>query len=337
MKPACHIVVFWLILALLGLMGCSRPSGSTETAQQPAPPAPARDSTPAAAAQQPAQYPRRVQDRLILYECPAGAAANLRYELGVGSCAGSECPYEIRLAEADTVLGTARLDWPSATPEPEKKPVDLSWGAGDPLRVPADLTGWQSGEEEREVGTAARCMKLGPERNALLVTQIGGFEHVKRRHYLYAAPDRKLIRIWFGREEAGPTWSATELTGSGQERQILVHYSGFMQPSETEPEGLTINAWGWQPNTGKLGKEAPPVHIAALTGYANAAAARRARAAGGDCLSQFWVLPARQFPEVKAQGAVLAAAAADRRAVEDLLSAAGKCAPSAKALSFSLN
>ena len=129
-------------------------------------------------------------------------------------------------------------------------------------------------------------MKLSPADAGLLVSQTGGFEHVKRRHYFFAAVDDKLKRAWTGEEGAGPAWSATIVTdaegGSGQD---IIYLTGF-QPGGGEPDTVDARRYRWDAAQ-KTVIEAPsgPFYGVVAGNFASADAARAVQAQG--CLADY--------------------------------------------------
>ena len=171
---------FSVSLAALVLLGC---------APEPKPAAKALESPPEVVATFP-------------------ASAELSFGLAPGKCADAKCAAVVQLLANGKVIDSSPLDFAASDAQLNKGTADKLMGAGDPLQGEDALAAWTAGDGERAVATAVRPMKLSSERTALLVDQLAGFEHVKRRHYLYVADNKKLKRIWTGEESAGPAWSA---------------------------------------------------------------------------------------------------------------------------------
>src|SRR5215475_13999891 len=72
----------------------------------------------------------RPRGRVVLKTFPVAPSGDLRYELSLGPCARSECPFQVRLIEGAQVYGTLDLEWGSVPERPGKTPVDGSLGAG---------------------------------------------------------------------------------------------------------------------------------------------------------------------------------------------------------------
>ena len=200
----------------------------------------------------------------------------------------------MQLRRNGQVLDSAPLDFAASPLELRKETASKTIGAGDPLADGQDLPAWIAGEGENTVATTARLVKLSPEESGLLVSQSGGFEHVKRRHYVFAAVDNKLKRTWTGEEGAGPAWSATILVDSADGRaQDILYLTGF-QPGGGEPDTLAATRYRWDP-AGKTLIEAPsgPLFGVIVGDFANLEAARTASAQ--PCLSEYSTLRARDL------------------------------------------
>ena len=225
----------------------------------------------------------------------ANAAANtlatfpaigpLSFALVPGSCSGSSCAPVVQLRRDDTVLDSAPLDFAASPAEWRQTTADALLGAGDPLD-PATPPAWTAGDGDTKVTTTARSVKLSATEPGLLVDQAGGFEHVKRRHYLFAAADDKLKRVWTGEEGAGPAWSATVLVDAPSgNAQHIVYITGF-QPGGDQPDTVAATRYTWNAAQRKL-VEAPPGPLFAVVvgNFANLDDARAARTQ--PCLSNY--------------------------------------------------
>jgi hypothetical protein len=216
------------------------------------------------------------------------------FALAPGTCAGTPCAAVVQLRRNGEVLDSVPLDFAASPPQLRKEIAGKTIGAGDPLADDQDLPAWIAGEGETTVATAARSMKLAPEESGLLVSQSGGFEHVKRRHYLFAAVDNKLKRVWTGEEGAGPAWSATILVDAASGRaQDILYLTGF-QPGGGEPDTIDARRYQWDP-AGKVLIEAPPgpLYGVIVGDFANPDLARTASAQ--PCLSAYSTVRARDL------------------------------------------
>jgi hypothetical protein len=241
----------------------------------------------------------------------------------------------VRLLDASAVRGTARLDWPSASREPTREEAGALWGAGDPLDTVPRVT-WATGEEATSVATAARGVTLARGVAALLVTQRGGFEHVKRRHYVFAAVRGRVERVWTGEEPSGLTWSAviTAPGASGVDR--LVHYSIASPDASPEAAGpyddVAVRALTWDGRrlrSSPSGAGAVPLTGVTTIAYPTADAARAARAGRRDCLRGFWVVPAT-LRDGESSGATLLALTPSAALAAAAVARVRRCAPDAR-------
>jgi hypothetical protein len=285
---------------------------------------------PAQASKQPA---KKLRARLVLETFPVAPSGGLRYEISLASCAQSTCPFQVRLIEGNRVYGTLNLDWRGVPAEPVQAAIDASLGAGDPLQKRWEGKAWETGIESRNVSLTARGIALTPQLNGVLVHQRAGFEHLKRRHYLFVAVGRKLARAWTGSEGQGPTWSTVELSEPRRDgSQDFIYFTGFQYPGDEEPDSMEFAIHRWNARKNQLEKapaseSASPV-VALIAGtYGAVAEARKAIGQHPDCLKDFLVLGADSLPQTpKGQFAVAAlttkAALADREMA--------RCAPALK-------
>jgi hypothetical protein len=242
--------------------GCS-------SAEQP-PQAPASSAGAAATA-----------NALATFPAPGG----LSFALAPGSCTESSCAPVVQLRQNGKVIDSMSLDFAASPPEFRQAMADPILGAGDPLE-PTNLPAWTAGNGESMVTTAARAVKLSPTEAGLLVDQAGGFEHVKRRHYLFAAADNKLQRVWTGEEGAGPSWSATVLVDAADgNAQDIVYLTGF-QPGGAEPDTVGATRYTWNAAQKTLLEGSPGPLFAVVAGdFPNLDTARSARAQ--PCVSNY--------------------------------------------------
>ncbi|MFL5582264.1 MAG: hypothetical protein ACJ8AO_17995 [Gemmatimonadaceae bacterium] len=269
------------------------------------------------------EYPRAGSGRTVLGEYATGSARRERFELSIAQCVGSECPVQVRLLDDAGERGTVSLDWPAGSREPTRTEVDRLWRTGDA----SDSTtreAWTAGDEEREVDVAARRVTLAPGVPGLLVWQRGGFEHVKRRHYVVAPVGGRLARVWTGEERAGPTWSdVLVVPGPGGADQLML-YEVVRPEDDRMTDVLDVTPLAWD---GSRLVEAPPGR-APLFGVASSAfgglrAARAARTAHLACLQDFVAVT----PRGASAGITLLAAAPSRETAETIRARAARCAP----------
>jgi hypothetical protein len=265
-------------------------SGCRERAS-PEPPASMEGGAVEAESAQEAAPAQGAAPQVDLPRFPLGDGQELRVILG--SCDSAGCPISVALFEGGALRSSQELPWPSAEPVLSPKPAERGEGAGDPLEAPP-LQAWTSGEEEHSVTSIFQLARLEGGTPGLLVYQTGGFEHVKRHQALYVVREGKVVLAWEAKEGSGPTLSTVALVPSG-EAQVLVSFSGFIHPDESEPETWTARVLRWNPSSFRMEPVAPGglVHVLTLGDFRSARAARAARESSQECLGQFWVLPAR--------------------------------------------
>ncbi|MBI3684216.1 MAG: hypothetical protein HY235_27900 [Acidobacteria bacterium] len=221
------------------------------------------------------------------------------------------------------VIDSSPLDFAASGAQLNKGIAEKIMGAGDPLQEDDQLAAWTAGDGEGKVSTAVRRVKLSSDQTALLVDQSGGFEHLKRRHYLFISDNNKLKRIWTGEEGAGPAWSAVILVNAadGQSQQI-VYLSGF-QPGGRDPDAVGAKRYGWDAAQKKLSERPLGSLYAIVAGnFDNPEAARKASAE--PCLSDYSALPARDLG-ISGARIVLAAITTQKSLAEAALNRTDNC------------
>lgn len=237
--------------------------------------------------------------RQVLESLPSGTAKGApAYELSLPACTASACPFELRLVRAGMEQGKpAALAWPASRGQAQLAPSDPLYGVGDPLSEAAQRTRvWTTGEEEGTVTAAARTLRLpgvqGGAR-ALLVTQMGGFDHPKRRHALYVATAQGPHLAWQYEEPTG-SYQSWVLAPTGRIPVLLVRYDS---PQDDAPDQIETRSLRWNAGRQAFAEQAsaPPAAVQAVVAarYAGVAAARAARAQQADCLGGYAVVLTR--------------------------------------------
>lgn len=161
------------------------------------------------------------QERQVLDTLPLDSAT--AYELSLPACTTAPCPFELRLLKDGRLLGTTvALHWAATAAPASQAAPDPLYGAGTPLGAGAAPRVWITGEEEGQVSAAARLLRLADGTPALLVSQMGGFEHPKRHHALYLATPQGPHLAWSHDEAPGPNQSWV-LAPTGDVPMLLVH------------------------------------------------------------------------------------------------------------------
>ena len=251
------------------------------------------------------------------------ASTGLSFGLAPGKCVEGKCAAIVQLLRSGKVIDAAPLGFAASGAQLNKGVAEKILGATDPLDESDQLPTWTAGEGEASVTTAARSVKLSAGQFALLVDQTGGFEHVKRRHYLFISDDNTLKRVWTGEEGAGPAWSAAILVDSadGSGRQI-VYLTGF-QPGGENPDTLDAKRYGWDAAQKTLVERPLGALYAIVAGnFANVQAARAASAQ--PCLADYSAVPGRDLG-IPGSRIVLAAVTTQKSLAEAALGKMDNC------------
>ena len=244
-------------------------------------------------------------------------STDIAYGLAPGPCVEDRCAPVIQLLSGGKLLDSMVLDFAASDAALNRAEGDTGLAERPPIEA------WTSGSEEGAVTTALQPVRLTAARTGLLVHQVAGFEHLKRRHDLLIVDDGKLKRVWSAAEGVGPAWSAAEVVPSGK-RPIdeIIYLQGF-RPGGAEADALTARRLVWDDTQQKLVVRALATLPAVAAGQFSSAKAAR-QAAADSCLAEYWVLPASRFGGTSSKF-VLALVAARKQTIEAEM--ARPCAP----------
>jgi hypothetical protein len=241
----------------------------------------------------------------------------------------SECPYQVSLVSRDTVLATRQFDWMSATPSAERTSDTSKWGSGD-LIVEQSTQGWTSGEEERFIGVIARPIQLTPSVGGVVVDFIGGFEHLKREHFVLAAVADGLVEAWHEKDGPGPTWSSTAVTNlpGGQQGLVFFHGADVASDSEKTPDVLDVQVLAWSDKDRTLEPQTREGRAFAIVfgPFGTIGAATKSRESQDTCVGAFSIRPAKDYGTF-ARGFVLVRLTSSSTAAKSTFDKTRQCLP----------
>jgi len=274
---------------------------------------------------------------LVLVPVPAASADRvlqtfrtgpLVLDLAIAECRSSECPIEVRLRRDRRVIDRVTLPFSASSQRASAEAANWLSGAD------AGRKAWAIGEENNYVATAAGLLRIAPHTPALLVSQLAGFEHLKRNHLLLVPRAGKLVAAWKAEEGAGPTWSATQIVGS-PDRQEIVYFNGFFDPTEDAVERLDVVRLNWSSAAARirattLPTRTTPLYLLDLGIHDTAEQARQTRAEN-NCLSSLWILDAGRFRAGADGKALIGTLYATRAAADQAARSVRRCLPGAHA------
>jgi hypothetical protein len=237
------------------------------------------------------------QPRQVLETWDAGAHAG-RHELSLAACEAGACAFELRLVGAGAAQSApVALGWPATEAPARPVAAEAAHGTGTPLDPAAwGARVWSTGQEESTITVSAHMLPLPSSakgRQALLVTQMAGFEHLKRRHALYVASANGPRLAWSHEEPPGPTGSWV-LAPAGQ-WPLLLRQGGLQDGG---PERMELRRLQWNAGRQVFVEKAsrPPAALQAVVAgrHAGVAAAQAARQRHGDCLAGYAIVRTRQ-------------------------------------------
>ncbi len=267
------------------------------------------------------------------------------YELSLAACKDAACPFEVRLlsgAEGGgeplaegragvSVRGATALDWPaSAVPA---QPLDAPQpGAGPFLASTAAPRVWSTGEEEGTVTASASAVPLEPGKpsgaRALLVTQMAGFDHPKRRHALYVASQGALKTAWARSDPQGPYVSQVVATPG----RAPMYLSVFFSPDDDAADKVSAQRLAWNAKRQVFSEEPSLAAVQAVVAgsYPTVRAARAARA-GSACFAGYGVVDTWPGKGRVPHRYALVALSADPAQATAEVARLGQCQPGLKA------
>lgn len=258
--------------------------------------------------------------RITLHTFKDPALDGLRLELRIAPCETTGCPIELGLYDAAGVRDTDRLDWPGVSPDYTVQAPDAASGAYLPLSNKRPKA-WLVGTDEYALEVSAELIDIGAAHPLLLVHQLVGFDHLKRRHYLYTPAGGRLKRIETFTEGTGPHWSAL-----AAHRGRLYHYRVF-SPFGAPGDTLHIARLNITPE-GTLSRAPAETLFAVVHATHDDADHLMTLQAGSDCLKAFLRLPGEHIG-LAAGTYSLAAVTVDKRLAEAGAERLRACLPGA--------
>lgn len=264
----------------------------------------------------------------VLATVPVAPSGQAAYELSLERCPRDECPYVVRLVEGGRVHGSSPLEWGAAPRQPSRHPLDDGAGVGDALKREKGLHEWRVGDYG--TATVARPVRLSPTLTGLLVHQAAGFEHLKRRHYLFVSRGSSLIEAWTENDGAGETISYVDVFSANDDRDVIRFWRVTTRP-DREVDEWEVTTFRWSEKRARL-ERIPhaeltfPIFAVVVGPFASVANAREARTASDGCLSNFFVLERTPLGEM----IVLAALTSHKASADAALADAQACAPPLK-------
>ncbi|WP_147450052.1 hypothetical protein [Corallococcus carmarthensis] len=268
------------------------------------------------------------QEGLELKRFKASETTDAMYVLRATGCrkAGDTCQLELELSEGSGTKRKARL------------PDGMAHEIQQESQGAASSESWTSGEEERNVTTSVQPVRLEAGAWGLLVTQQGGFEHVHRRHRLYAVKDGGVTEAWNGDENfAGPEQSHVGpyplAPGSPVEGFYREYAFLSADPESGEPDQWKLDAYRWDAADRKAVKELRrrPERYAAIIGSFKTAREAIAYRGGAQldqfCASGFLVLESTPFKRLTPGLFIVTTIQAEKKAAEAALKKAYTCNP----------
>src|SRR5882672_2200939 len=273
----------------------------------------------------------------VLMSVPAGPNSPLRYELAIEACVANKCPFTVHLSKTGQLLSSQPLPWPSTGQQTNEEDIDGGWGAGDLLLGTSEGKAFASGEEATYMAVYATVVHLAAAQWGFLVTQRGGWEHLKHHHELFLVSGSTLRSAWSATDGNGPTWSSTEVIRGSTLDQVL-YFSGFQSPSTDITDTLSVSSIQWDEQKQDIVvlpvKEMKSLNFVLLGRYPSIAKAQSARTAAALCATPpLWVLDSKAYAAVGGKF-FLATMTSDRVSAEQTVATLQDCLKKTATVNF---
>lgn len=248
----------------------------------------------------------------------------LAVQLYVAPRENKQCPLQVRLSLAGRILAIENLDWSAPSSSLYQSNWVGLWHRDGEHGLPA----YTLGEEYLSVTTAIDVVETSPGAWAVLVWQSGGFEHVKRTHYLYAIKNHSLVRLWSDTEGEGPYISDLTVVDMPKDHTAVLHIKGMLNESSEAFDEPHITRLYVESN-GSVVKQPITTDITAvIAGEHNAIAeARQFIAQRSSCLSNYWVVSGQNINDRVKTKTVVIALQEHEESAEQEIARLQKCAP----------
>jgi hypothetical protein len=123
------------------------------------------------------------------------AAEGFQYQIAMEPCRKGKCPITVNLLKDGKLTDKKPLPQTAADRKFTHQLADPAWFSA-PYNAAPQLRVWESGEENTYVGVQAQAVPLDATHTGLLVTQLTGFERIRRDHALYSVAQGKLEKLW---------------------------------------------------------------------------------------------------------------------------------------------
>lgn len=202
-----------------------------------------------------------------------------------------------------------------------------------PLTEDKQKVQYSSGEEEAGTELRITSLKLSKDLRGLLITQIFGFDHVHREHFLFAVVDNKLKKVWGGNEGAGgPVSNNTDVFKIDDTTDGFYFQKASYFSDAELPDAWNIQFFKWNAETKKLeeiknANQRPTVWAVIAGSFTSVKDAHEFKSQRSQCLQDFQNLSSNEYPKLQKDLQVIAFFSTDKSKVESSMASLKTCDP----------
>ena len=259
------------------------------------------------------------------FRSPVSAGSNQDYVLRLTQCRQDkmsdenekECQIEIALVEGKKTKSAAKFGIKMTDFKPQKSSVKKEMD-------------FSSGDGERGTELKVRVIQLDKNLNGLLITQIFGFEHVHREHFLFVAVKNKIAKSWNAGEGAGgPVTSQVEVLPTGDSIEGFIYQRKFFLSDGKSglADEWIVKYFQWNLSKSKLEdiENKIPVWATILGTFKTLDEAIEFKLSKENCLKWHYVLSTSEYKKLEKELFIVTSLFTDKKIAEESLAKTNAC------------
>lgn len=229
----------------------------------------------------------------------------------------NECQLEIILRDAKKIISAYKFG---------AKMTDFKL----PPKKESNDTEYSSGEGEAGTELKVREIQLDNKLKGLLVTQVTGFEHVHREHFVFAAIKNKMVKAWSANEGAGgPVTSEVAILSSDDNIDGLLYQKQFFMSDSKNgiADEWTIKYYQWNSLKMKLEETKNKISVWAMVvgTFKEFEGAIDFKFEKLKCLKNYFVLETSKYKKLEKAYYIVGLLFTDKKKAEEALAKAYAC------------